>query len=93
MICAERVRQMVRKGYTLDHDLSRYEGGELLDMVIDRCTNVYNSIGAEWSELSHEERIKELAESGALIAAEIDLLLNKKNGIQANSTIGGIWRG
>jgi hypothetical protein len=95
-ICAERLRQMTSKGHSLDADLSKHEPGSLLALALERVEQVCDlmtlkALDAVTGNLE-DVNANLLAEAGALIAAEIDLILNKKLGVEANATIGGIWR-
>lgn len=92
-ICAERVRQMTAKGYTLDHDLAKSEAGDLVSLAQNYLyTEACLRTDAPDPEAHIDDRLSALSKAGALIAAEIDLVLNLKHGVEANSTIGGIWR-
>lgn len=78
IISDERRRQQVGEGFDSARD-SRYKDGELAKAAV-----VYASTGLDrtkcwpwsfdWWKPSPENRIKELAKAGALIAAEIDRL-------------------
>lgn len=85
LIAIERKEQIEKHNWTLEHD-KNYENNELLfaaEIYLMAPFMPKESIfkawpwAIEWLKLSPENRIKELAKSGALIAAEIDRLQTK----------------
>ena len=89
LIAEERESQIIEKGYSLQSDLN-YENNELVRAaVIYAKPNHYRPFYNDGSKTpigwpfkdehwkpSPENRVKELQKAGALIAAEIDRLLN-----------------
>lgn len=87
LIAEERQRQIDVEGWTAEHD-REHVCGELTDAAV--CYAIrgywrtrYDSFlktvwpwDIEWWKPSQDNRIKELAKAGALIAAEIDRLQN-----------------
>lgn len=88
LIAAERQRQIEKEGWTAGHD-KQHENGELALAAI--CYAFGDSVrnsgvinfkrlwpwGAEWWKPTPDNRIRELVKAGALIAAEIDRLIDK----------------
>jgi hypothetical protein len=89
IIAAERERQITQEGWSLEHD-AQYSNGELTDAAICYASNRPKEQGfmlpipsrwpwhRDWWKPTPDDRIRELAKAGALIAAEIDRLLNDK---------------
>ena len=94
MIMAERARQIMKEGYTIEHDLE-HNKGELAQAAAcyawppPRPVDIKTAFPwrSHWKpELADPEdpkaylaaRIKTLAKAGALIAAEIDRLQNMR---------------
>lgn len=86
IIAEERKRQIEVEGWTSEHD-DKYYCGELSDAAVCYATRGYwrNSqrnpayymmfpFSPEWWKPTPDDRIRELAKAGALIAAEIDRL-------------------
>lgn len=75
-ISAERQRQVVREGWTAQHDDREHSHGELTQAAL--CYLTGNKAGWPW-EMSwwkpSADRVRDLEKAGALIAAEIDRLL------------------
>lgn len=84
LIAEERRRQIEVEGWTKEHDAT-YINQELalaavcyaIPSIKDHRSNYWPWDRAWWKP-SPDDRIKELAKSGALIAAEIDRLQNKQ---------------
>lgn len=91
LIDLERKRQIHVEYFSLGQDATCNGKGELAraasayayPMFSQECENIPlqfpNNWGSEWWKPSPDDRIKELTKAGALIAAEIDRLLNKRN--------------
>ena len=90
IIAAERKRQVEKEGWTAEHD-SRFIVGEL--GLAAACYAIPPEFrnedggcgdmwpwGLEWWNPTKDDRIRELAKAGALIAAEIDRLQKKESG-------------
>jgi hypothetical protein len=82
IIAAERKAHFTREGFTADRD-AQYTKGELAEAAACYATrsllrNVRWPWDDSWWKPSPDNRIKELAKAGALIAAEIDRLLAKE---------------
>lgn len=90
IIAEERERQIGVEGWTPEHD-DKHLCGELSDAAVCYATKGYwrNSqrnpayymmwpFGIEWWKPTPDNRIRELAKAGALIAAEIDRLQRLK---------------
>jgi len=89
LIAAERMRQIEEEGFTAEHD-DEWEKDELAKAATwyalpehrRCCIGEVCSIwpwDKEWWKPTPENRINELKKAGALIAAELDRLLRKKN--------------
>lgn len=91
LIAEERQRQIEQEGFTPERD-KQYKEGELARAAAAYASaDVYRSAtskgydntphiwpwGSEWWNPTPEDRIRELQKAGALIAAEIDRLLNQ----------------
>lgn len=90
IIQAERLRQINEKGYSIEND-EQYSTNELAMAAVAYATpaplrlytgerrvpNGFPWVANYWKP-SPDNRIKELAKAGALIAAEIDRLLKNK---------------
>lgn len=89
-IAAERQRQVEVEGYTLEHD-AEHDGGSLVKAAIvyawnyDEPPHTFNRLGVPsmwpWEAKSlkiSENPIRNLEKAGALIAAEIDRLLDNE---------------
>lgn len=80
VIAEERQRQIKEEGWTLEHD-KQWKHGELAEAaacyasLIDRPFDVW-PFDMSWWKPTPNDRIRELQKAGALIAAEIDRLLN-----------------
>lgn len=82
LIAEERQRQISKEGFTLEHD-KQWKHGELAEAAAcyasweDRPFDVEEiwPFDISWWKPS-KDRIRELQKAGALIAAEIDRLLN-----------------
>ena len=87
LIADERQRQIEKEGWTAEHD-AEHTNGELADAAVAYAMRGYwkkrmwpfrgdgfKPSTAEWPD----GRIRDLVKAGALIAAEIDRLLNLKN--------------
>ena len=89
LITEERKRQIEVEGWTAEHD-SKHVCGELTDAAVCYAIRRYwrtrydSFLKALWPwdskywKPTQDDRIKELAKAGALIAAEIDRLNNRK---------------
>lgn len=90
IISEERQRQITEEGWTAEHD-AQHRNGELAEAAacyamgqedrqhLDRCGLFFSRLwpwSRDWWKPTTENRIRELAKAGALIAAEIDRLLN-----------------
>jgi hypothetical protein len=94
LIAAERKRQIEIEGWTAKHD-DKYKKGELANAAACYAMtpeereylddwNVSRQIylwpfNEKWWKPTPDNRINELKKAGALIAAEIDRLLRRKN--------------
>ncbi len=86
LIADERMRQVLRKGWTPEHDLQHRDGvlaGAAFSYLIGSAYEAGNPppswpFEKESWHPSPDDRIKELVKAGAFIAAEIDNILNKK---------------
>lgn len=88
LIAAERARQLADEGWTAEHDKVHSEGeiafAAAAYAIPEECRDydIRNGEGvpfpwpwdAEWWKPSPDDRVRELAKAGALIAAEIDRL-------------------
>lgn len=91
LIDLERKRQIYVEGFSLGRDSIYNNNGELAEaasayaypIFSQECENIPlqfpNNWEHKWWKPSPDDRIKELTKAGALIAAEIDRLLNKEN--------------
>lgn len=91
IITNERLRQQEEEGWTPEHDAQHISGelGMVAACYANPYTDTYMSKGVmiptiwpntwdySWWKPLPDDRIKELAKAGALIAAEIDRLLAK----------------
>lgn len=82
IIADERRSQMEDYGWSVEHDIEVNQNGELaLAAIAYAKPNKSGGVEPEfpwhedWWKPSPDDRIKELAKAGALIAAEIDRLL------------------
>lgn len=87
LIAEERKRQIEIEGWTAEHD-AKYVCGELTDAAVcyairgywrtryDSFLKIVWPWDPKWWKPSQDDRIRELAKAGALIAAEIDRLQN-----------------
>lgn len=88
IINKERERQMLEEGWSFDHD-DEQENGEFADAAACYAlTSLWRDSNNEpdvwpwdtkWWKPTPNDRIRELAKAGALIAAEIDRLLRIEN--------------
>lgn len=90
LIASERKRQIEKEGWTPEHD-SEHVCGELSDAAIcyamrgywkTRLSTWFDMIwpfGIELYKPSENNRVRDLAKAGALIAAEIDRINKIKN--------------
>lgn len=94
IIAEERERQIKDKGWTIDYDMAANPSSELSRAaacyalprgwreIHYTADNVERPSGwpfaAKWWKPTPDDRIRELAKAGALIAAEIDRLNNAK---------------
>jgi hypothetical protein len=86
LITAERQRQVEEEGWTMERDIQEHAHGDLADAAAcyaaTQNSRENTSIlgvwpwDARWWKPTPNNRIRELAKAGALIAAEIDRLLN-----------------
>jgi hypothetical protein len=88
LIAEERQRQIEKEGWTADHDIN-HTGEELAFAaacyvtpndyrdLVDGIPNIWPFEDAWWKPKPHD-RVRELIKAGALIAAEIDRLNQKK---------------
>lgn len=94
VILSERIRQMEVEGWTPEHDEQHADGSlakaaacyavaeELREAGRPRLPGFWPmSWDEEWFKPTPDDRIRELAKAGALIAAEIDRLLREKRKI------------
>jgi len=90
IISEERQRQITDEGWTTEHD-AQHRNGELAEAAacyamgqedrqhLDKCGLFFSRLwpwARAWWKPTPENRIRELAKAGALIAAEIDRILN-----------------
>ncbi len=81
LIATERSRQLTQEGWTIEHD-DEHAGGELALAAASYASGEKLPSwpwGDNWWKPSRANRIRELQKAGALIAAEIDRLLRKKD--------------
>ncbi len=81
LIATERSRQLMQEGWTIEHD-DEHAGGELALAAASYASGEKLPSwpwGDNWWKPSRANRIRELQKAGALIAAEIDRLLRKKD--------------
>lgn len=88
LIAEERLRQVEKEGWTFEHD-EQHNCGELADAASCYALTptyrriIFNHIDlwpwdAGWWKPTPDDRVRELAKAGALIAAEIDRLNSQK---------------
>jgi hypothetical protein len=87
-IAAERKRQTEKEGWTAEHDC-QWSKGEIIkaaicylypsDEKIDKWQKIFWPWGYQWWKPTPKNRIRDLEKAGALIAAEIDRLLQLEN--------------
>lgn len=89
IIAEERHRQISKEGWTAEHDAT-HENGEMalaaatyaLPESERRCGVCPHPVhwpwGLSWWKPTPEDRVRELAKAGALIAAEIDRLTRRR---------------
>lgn len=81
LIAEERQRQIKEEGWTLEHD-KQWKHEELAEAAACYAHPFRSSVNLNWPfdkswwKSTPQDRIKELQKAGALIAAEIDRLLN-----------------
>jgi hypothetical protein len=98
IILEERTRQIIEEGYTPENDQG-YTNDELVNAAESYlCTERYRTIFGNydiplrwpWEEEgwkpTPEDRIRELAKAGALIAAEIDRRIKINKGLKSIKT-------
>lgn len=75
LIAAERQRQVDVEGWTPEHD-AEHDRGELAKAAAAYAVPDHAAVFWPWafSGFKRDERVRELAKAGALIAAEIDRL-------------------
>ena len=86
LIIDERNRQVEKEGWTSEHDLQHEDGvlaGAAFSYLIGSAYEADNPppswpFEKEYWKPSPDDRVSELVKAGALIAAEIDNILNKK---------------
>ena len=90
IIAEERVRQIEVEGWSIELDIEEHDCGELADAAACYALRGYwhkklvNTIALIWPwddawwKPTPNDRIKELAKAGALIAAEIDRIQRNK---------------
>lgn len=82
LIARARIRQVYHKGFNEFHD-RKYKKGQLLKAAQFCITLNKSDYPKDWDDwfrdklLKKEERISQLADAGALIAAEIDRINSK----------------
>lgn len=86
LIKAERQRQIEVEGFDMAHDYTEHHMDDLARAgafyalpAHDRCRTQINKVWPfswEWCKPTPDNRLKELAKAGALIAAEIDRIQN-----------------
>lgn len=87
IILEERIRQFESEGHTLENDLKQHDGSENLAMAAasyalpnslkDTARRLFPWVD-EYYKPTPNDRVKQLAKAGALIAAEIDRLQQLK---------------
>jgi hypothetical protein len=91
LIAAERQRQIYELGWSREHDEGEHQHGQLADAAVCYAATLHGEAMEEslmpfwpWERERlerirvpdrHPDRVKRLAQAGALIAAEIDRLL------------------
>lgn len=84
IIAAERQRRIDEEGFSIEHDVINYPNDELAKAAICYTTANHARRGVmvlwpwdkSWWKPTPDDRIRELAKAGTLIAAEIDRLQN-----------------
>lgn len=91
-IAAERVRQVEVEGWTAEHDAEEHAGGDLVEAAIAYLENSDPREvpdcwpwDASWWKPSEEDPIRNLEKAGALIAAEIDRLLEQRRAAEGGA--------
>ena len=79
MIQERRKHQIETKGFTVEHDVKENDNGQLLEAVIYIIAGTPNNWPSNWSEsyrekLTNKPVVEILADAGAMIAAQIDVL-------------------